>query len=446
MLGLGGLSILALFRDRGWHPAGGLIAALSFSFGASAAWRIQHVGQVLSLSFLPIAWWLTLRALERRSCAYGFYTPALLRGSWSLGAIRSPISAMWVLIGVVLWRVWSRAVVARSLADASWLFCPAFRRRDDRGGSVGLTILLSEASNRSAIDVTSAGQRLAPPGPAADGRDPQSVWRRWPFCRLLGRAEPPLGSGRSFSSAEHGRPLPRRAAPRARGHRRLRAAVLGRREVRPFAILAALMLLYALGLLHAVLPVRLTCAARHRSRSGAPPTPPSSWELSSPSWPASSRIAGGPGLCRQRHAPGASSESGRLMSPFAAGAALARSRDVRAGVRTPRQSGRLSGREPCRARFAAPLAARAPAPAIVAMAALMAVDLAWNNGPNESTALSPQTYEALDPQSRDPLLETLKTHVGKAGLQGLNRIELTGLGFHWPNAEPGSSAAQCPRL
>ena len=72
MLGLGGVALMALFRDRGWHPVGGLVAAACFAFGASAAWRIQHVGQILSLSFLPIASWLLLRALARRSSAYGF--------------------------------------------------------------------------------------------------------------------------------------------------------------------------------------------------------------------------------------------------------------------------------------------------------------------------------------------------------------------------------------
>ena len=52
MLGLGGVALILLFRDRGWHPVGAVAAALAFAFGASAAWRIQHVGQVMSLSYL----------------------------------------------------------------------------------------------------------------------------------------------------------------------------------------------------------------------------------------------------------------------------------------------------------------------------------------------------------------------------------------------------------
>jgi hypothetical protein len=65
MLGLGGLAVLIFFRDRGWHPAGALVAALAFSFGGSAAWRLQHIGQILSLAYLPVAVWLLARSLER---------------------------------------------------------------------------------------------------------------------------------------------------------------------------------------------------------------------------------------------------------------------------------------------------------------------------------------------------------------------------------------------
>ena len=61
----GALSIVLIFRDRGWHPAGAIVAALSFAFGAAAAWRIQHVGQVLSLGYFAITLFLLSRALER---------------------------------------------------------------------------------------------------------------------------------------------------------------------------------------------------------------------------------------------------------------------------------------------------------------------------------------------------------------------------------------------
>ena len=48
MLRLGALAIVKLFQDRGWHPAGAAVAAIAFAFGASAAWRIQHIAQIQS--------------------------------------------------------------------------------------------------------------------------------------------------------------------------------------------------------------------------------------------------------------------------------------------------------------------------------------------------------------------------------------------------------------
>ena len=67
----GCVSVLMLFRDRGWHPAAAVLAALAFGFGASANARIQHVGQIQGLVFFVIALWLVARALDRRSLVYG---------------------------------------------------------------------------------------------------------------------------------------------------------------------------------------------------------------------------------------------------------------------------------------------------------------------------------------------------------------------------------------
>src|SRR5881227_2039549 len=68
---IGGLGIILYFRDRGWHAAGALVAALAFAFGGSASGRLQHVGQVMSLAYLPLALWLLARALDRSSWRYG---------------------------------------------------------------------------------------------------------------------------------------------------------------------------------------------------------------------------------------------------------------------------------------------------------------------------------------------------------------------------------------
>ncbi len=114
MLGLGGAFAMLLFQDRGWHPMGALVAALAFAFGGSAAWRIQHVGQVLSLAYVPLALFLLLRALERRSTAYGLLA-GLTAGVMALGRDQVAWLALWLLAGAVAIH-WLRAGFRGTLA------------------------------------------------------------------------------------------------------------------------------------------------------------------------------------------------------------------------------------------------------------------------------------------------------------------------------------------
>src|SRR5262249_53302838 len=71
LLFLGGAAIILFFRDRGWHPAGALVAALAFAFGGSANSRLQHIDQIASLCYFAITLCLLARALERRSWRIG---------------------------------------------------------------------------------------------------------------------------------------------------------------------------------------------------------------------------------------------------------------------------------------------------------------------------------------------------------------------------------------
>jgi hypothetical protein len=75
--------------------------------------------------------------------------------------------------------------------------------------------------------------------------------------------------------------------------------------------------------------------------------------------------------------------------------------------------------------------------AVVVCGALMSVDLATNNGPNESTALERTSldYEILKPDARNETIRFLKARARRApGTEWRDRIELVGLGFEWPNA------------
>ncbi len=73
MLAMGGLAIFALCSDRGWHPAAGLVAGLTFAFGGAAAWRIQHIAQIQSYAFFAVTLWCLLRTLDRRSFVWALF-------------------------------------------------------------------------------------------------------------------------------------------------------------------------------------------------------------------------------------------------------------------------------------------------------------------------------------------------------------------------------------
>jgi hypothetical protein len=74
------------------------------------------------------------------------------------------------------------------------------------------------------------------------------------------------------------------------------------------------------------------------------------------------------------------------------------------------------------------LAALGPTPSF------RAVDLAWNNGPNESTGLPPRLYEALEPDGGDETVALIKAKLAAtAAPDRRDRVELIGIAYHWPD-------------
>jgi hypothetical protein len=72
---------------------------------------------------------------------------------------------------------------------------------------------------------------------------------------------------------------------------------------------------------------------------------------------------------------------------------------------------------------------------VVLPALVLAGDLALNNGPNESTALPPASYEVLKPNCRNETVRFLSSRVRREnGSPWRDRVELVGLGFEWQNA------------
>src|SRR5206468_1474927 len=97
---LGGLGVLMFFHDRGWHPAGGIVAAMAFALGGSASARIQHTIEIVSLAYLPLALWLVARALDRASAPAGV-AAGLLIGLRALGRSHVALLSLCVIGGLI---------------------------------------------------------------------------------------------------------------------------------------------------------------------------------------------------------------------------------------------------------------------------------------------------------------------------------------------------------
>jgi hypothetical protein len=435
MLGLGGMAIIALFRDRGWHPAGAIVAALAFAFGGAAAWRIQHIGQILSLAYLPIALWLLTRALERRSWTDGLLS-GLVAGLMVLGRDQVAYLGVWVLIGSVLAHWLEKGdrwhTVRVSLAPLAF---------GAIGGAVVvsvpvlLTLLLAEGSNRPAIDYVGAGQGSLHPALLLTAFAANLFGADGPLQDHWGPPSPLWGPVDLFVARNMGQlylgALPVVLIMTAA----LQRGALWARETRFFTLIAVLMLLYALG--------RYT-----------------------PFFRAAFEIVPGVDLFRR---PADATFIVGFAAAILSGYLIHRwCRDGRVPVGYPRRVlAALLIIIPVALCFAVPivkntvhlaqwpitvaalclavaltviallprLEARSTAATLLLVTGIMTADLRFNNGPNESTALPPDTYEVLRPDSRNPLVEALKASTTEAASDTrLDRVELSGLGFHWPNA------------
>src|SRR5690606_7374186 len=74
-----------------------------------------------------------------------------------------------------------------------------------------------------------------------------------------------------------------------------------------------------------------------------------------------------------------------------------------------------------------------PVMAGLVLAGFTAADLGLNNGNNGSSALPPALFEALDTATSHETITWLKAHV-RTDATYRDRVELVGIGFHWPNA------------
>ncbi|HZT49633.1 MAG TPA: hypothetical protein VFA64_16790 [Hyphomicrobiaceae bacterium] len=436
LLALGGFATLKFCQDRGWHPAGASVAAITFAFGASAAWRIQHIAQIKSLAFFAVALWLLARALNRSSALWGALA-GLAAGSMVLEPDQVGFLGGYVLAGYCVGHWLSgpdrRLAVMKSVRP---LACAALVAVLVAALPLALTYLFLETSNRPEMTFAEAARGSLHPAslltalvsdlygafdPSVDYWGPYSVtWDKSELTLSQNMGQVYLGTLPALLMLTVGV---------------LRGA-LWAREIRVLMISAGVLLLYALG--------------SHTPAFG---------------------ILYGyvPGVAFFRRPVDAmflvgallSIAAGYLVSLWAGGAlphASHRRRLLEAGLVAVLLLAALAvawsvGKtalawKPVMVALvwilltslllaipAAALKRGGHKLAVVAPALLLACDLAFNNGPNESTALPPSAYEVLKPNCRNATIAFLKSRLRRApGSPWRDRVELAGLGFEWQNA------------
>ena len=435
---LGGVGIILFFRDRGWHAGGALVAAMAFALAGSANARMQHTGQIISLAYLPLVLWLVARALERSSWRAGLAAGALA-GLMAIGRDQVALLSLYVLAGFVLahWLGGTQPLV-RLRASIKPLAAAAVSAAVVAAVPVMMTTLLAARSNRPEIGYDSA---------AGGSLHPVHLLQ-FAFADLFGAMDPSVDYWAPQSpawDAAWGWPglyLSQNMGLVYAGALTLVAVVsfgfirgmAWAREIRFFTIAALLLLVYTLGsytpafrLMYDLLPavalyrrpadatfvlVALVAVIAgylvHRWLAGTVPMATRRQRVCEVAFPialivaalalASSVVGIGPAL-----APVATA----MVFTAAAVTILALARRLNA---------------------------RWPVAAAGLIAAFMAFDLAVNQAPHVSTALPPHLFDALRPNTNDETVRLLKARLaGTAAPDRRDRVELVGVGYHWPN-------------
>jgi hypothetical protein len=430
----GAIALLIWFRDQGWHWAGGVLAGLVFCFGASMAWRLQHVGQVLSLAYWPMALLALDRVLQRRSYLAAVAL-GMLGASILLGRDQIALLVLYLLAAFTVWRILS--------ADTPWV---ALRQSVLPLGASGfiaaalavlplmMTALLAGDSNRPSIDLEGAGRGSLHPALLVTAVIPhlfgaafrmEDYWGPPSFAWSNTGLYIAQNMGQIYVGAV---PLLLIAMAAVRGH-------LWAREVRFFTVALAVASLYALGwytpafrVLYTLLPgislyrrpadatflmgalaAVLAGYALHRVFQKP-------WEtFDRRAWVTAAGIVLFAGLAAAWLAVRLE-RTELLLYPFvAAGTALVAAVAVLV--------------------VAQQRIALEPWAATLLFCGVTAIDLGWNNGPSSSSGLPSAAYDVLNPKTKDPVIAILKQKVAAGRTETRrDRVELLGLGFHWPNA------------
>jgi hypothetical protein len=436
MLLVSACAMVLWLSDKGWHPAAALLSALSFVFGAAMAWRVQHVGQVMSLAYLPIVLLCLDRALVRQSVGYAI-AAGVVAAFLVLGRDQVALLSIYFLIGSVVahWLQNSdRTAAVRSsikplaIASVSGLAIIAI--------PIVLTILVAADSNRPVIDLEGAGRGSLHPAHGFTLFAPDVFHASGAMGEYWGPPSSRWGDTGLFLAQNMGQ-LYLGALPALLLIWGLASGTLWQREARVFSIALVLASFYALGwytpifsLMHAVVP------GVDLYRRPADSVFVIGFLASVLAGYTLQNISEQP-MFQQKPSMRAVALTFIIVNcAFAIMIALAVQHEMTATV--------WQGIGIPAALFAMAAVVLLALPRLIQEKSVMATalvaifltaDLAWSNGPGNATALPPETYAELDPASQNETIAFLKQKVseGRSDTRR-DRIELVGFGFHWPNA------------
>lgn len=443
---ISGLALVAWFRDRSWHEAGAALAAIAFGFGAAMSWRIQHTGQILSLTMLPIVLLLLDRALATHTktthkVLYGLAS-GIAAAVLVLGRDQVALLSVYLLVAYALWRILQAPETITSLKRAT---LPLSVATFAGLALIALPILLTSAlafqSNRPDIDFAGAGAGSLHPvsiltlfAPDLFGSTGSS-WEYWgapsfPWHERWGQT--------GLFLAQNMGQLYVGAIPALLILIGLGSGTLFRREIVFFTAALAVMALYALGwytpffkLAHTVLP-GISLFRRPADAVfliGFLSAILAGYILHSL-------------LTYAAHAAPARLTRGILLAAAVTLAAFATAIVLAIAMDHLGMATRPLLVSTAIFAIAAAILADAiwfnPIRPILAAGLLIVgtvADLAYQNAPGSATGLPPSTYDILAPNTKNELIAILKNKTAaNASPTRRDRVELAGLGFATPNA------------
>ncbi len=424
MLFIGGAAVILNFRDRGWHWGGAVVAALAFAFGAAASWRIQHLSQVFSLCWWPVAWWLLARALERGSIGYGL-AAGLAAALMVLGRDQVAMLLAYLLAATVIhhWLSSERPIIAirsslapltaAALAGAAVVTIPVL-----------MSALWGAESNRIVIDEVGAGRGSLHPAHLLTWFAGNLYGAAGPLVEHWGPPSPTWGDSGLFLARNMGN-LYAGALPLLLVIATVRSGAAFDRDIRFVTVTLVVMLLYALGWYTPAFRLFWHLPGVDLFRRPAD----------------AAFVIGGlfailAGYGAHRLLTGRLETNWRVEAfivlavvGLSAGLIVAKGAPQAAWASLAIGTGSLAVSLillASRSRLAA-------LPFAAAMAVVLTVDLRLTNGPSESTALPPSAYAVLEPQTPNPSVALIR-RITVRNEERRDRVELIGLGYEWQNA------------